>query len=296
MIEYSITLSTVRLSSAFQGNEKNCESLLITSSQYPQNPQKNQEILFCPNTSLGIKKLERNNNELLIFKRQCKFGAQVIRSMAVPNGNTLGMLPYPESYQSNYQQCRLGALNLERHPPSLKFAIGTDISLGQEYQILPLAKRKILRQVFDYYDTMYNKSRSRALVPIVASSASRSIIFQSVSRKTSKALTISNDLELYTKTGFSNLMSVDEYEDLNILEWVLDRTRSELSTETFQLRIFLKEHFNTSEKNTNLIEDSSEDSEDDEDLLENGFVYSDDDEDEDFDFSSMEHMLDSDSD
>lgn len=49
------------------------------------------------------------------------------------------MLPYPEPYQSDYQRRRLGSLNLEWRPSSLKFAIGTDIGLGQEYQILPLA-------------------------------------------------------------------------------------------------------------------------------------------------------------
>ncbi|KAI7750751.1 hypothetical protein M8C21_013053 [Ambrosia artemisiifolia] len=49
------------------------------------------------------------------------------------------MLPYPEPYQSDYQRRRLGALKLEWRPPSLKFAIGTDIGLGQEYQMLPLA-------------------------------------------------------------------------------------------------------------------------------------------------------------
>ncbi|KAK1437216.1 hypothetical protein QVD17_03004 [Tagetes erecta] len=49
------------------------------------------------------------------------------------------MLPYPEPYQSNYQRRRLGALKLEWRPPSIKFAIGTDIGLGQEYQMLPLA-------------------------------------------------------------------------------------------------------------------------------------------------------------
>ncbi|MFS8014226.1 putative transcription factor WD40-like family [Helianthus anomalus] len=56
------------------------------------------------------------------------------------------MLPYPEPYQSNYQRRRLGALKLEWRPPSLKFAVGTDIGLGQEYHMLPLADLDVVAE------------------------------------------------------------------------------------------------------------------------------------------------------
>ncbi|KAL8232778.1 hypothetical protein R6Q57_002556 [Mikania cordata] len=56
------------------------------------------------------------------------------------------MLPYPEPYQTTYQRRRLGALKLEWRPPSLKFAIGTDIGLGQEYQMLPLADLDVVAE------------------------------------------------------------------------------------------------------------------------------------------------------
>ncbi|XP_042518555.1 bromodomain and WD repeat-containing protein 3-like [Macadamia integrifolia] len=50
------------------------------------------------------------------------------------------MIPYPEPYQNMYQQRRLGAFGLEWRPPSVKYAVGADISLGlQNYQMLPLA-------------------------------------------------------------------------------------------------------------------------------------------------------------
>lgn len=54
------------------------------------------------------------------------------------------MIPYPEPYQSMYQQRRLGVLGIEWRPPSVKFAVGPDISLGQEYQMPPIADLDIL--------------------------------------------------------------------------------------------------------------------------------------------------------
>ncbi|XP_076901951.1 uncharacterized protein LOC143556546 [Bidens hawaiensis] len=66
------------------------------------------------------------------------------------------MLPYPEPYQSNYQRRRLGALKLEWRPPSLKFAIGTDIGLGQEYQMLPLADLDVVVEPLpEFLDAMF---------------------------------------------------------------------------------------------------------------------------------------------
>ncbi|XP_043807288.1 bromodomain and WD repeat-containing protein 3 isoform X3 [Manihot esculenta] len=50
-----------------------------------------------------------------------------------------GMNPYPEPYQSMYQKRRLGALNMEWKPPSIKLAAGPDFSLDPDYQMLPLA-------------------------------------------------------------------------------------------------------------------------------------------------------------
>ena len=49
------------------------------------------------------------------------------------------MIPYPEPYQSMYQARRLGALGIEWRPSSVRFAVGEDISLDQEYQMLPIA-------------------------------------------------------------------------------------------------------------------------------------------------------------
>uniref|UniRef100_A0A5B6ZVE8 Putative bromodomain and WD repeat-containing protein 3 n=1 Tax=Davidia involucrata TaxID=16924 RepID=A0A5B6ZVE8_DAVIN len=66
------------------------------------------------------------------------------------------MIPYPEPYQSMYQQRRLGALGIEWHPPSMKFAIGTDIGLGQEYQLLPLADLDgVIEPLPEFLDSMY---------------------------------------------------------------------------------------------------------------------------------------------
>ncbi|XP_071741862.1 uncharacterized protein [Rutidosis leptorrhynchoides] len=66
------------------------------------------------------------------------------------------MYPYPEPYQTNFQRRRLGALNLEWRPPTLKFAIGTDIGLGQEYQILPLADLDVVADPLpEFLDAMF---------------------------------------------------------------------------------------------------------------------------------------------
>lgn len=58
----------------------------------------------------------------------------------------LGMIPYPEPYQSVYQQRRLGALGLEWNPNSLKLATGPDFTLDPEFQMLPLADPDILTE------------------------------------------------------------------------------------------------------------------------------------------------------
>lgn len=54
-----------------------------------------------------------------------------------------GMIPYPEPYQSMYQQRRLGALGIEWRPSSTRFAVGVDFSMN-DYQMLPIADLDIL--------------------------------------------------------------------------------------------------------------------------------------------------------
>ncbi|KAL8481278.1 hypothetical protein ACS0TY_027705 [Phlomoides rotata] len=49
-----------------------------------------------------------------------------------------GMIPYPEPYQSRFQQRRLGALGIEWRPTSLRFAVGVDFSLDPDYHMLPI--------------------------------------------------------------------------------------------------------------------------------------------------------------
>ncbi|XP_051118937.1 uncharacterized protein LOC127243109 isoform X2 [Andrographis paniculata] len=65
------------------------------------------------------------------------------------------MLPYPEPYQSMYQQRRHRALQKEWRPSSIKFAVGTDTGMGQEVQILPLADLDVLEPLPDYVDTLW---------------------------------------------------------------------------------------------------------------------------------------------
>ncbi|XP_042055217.1 bromodomain and WD repeat-containing protein 1-like isoform X3 [Salvia splendens] len=55
-----------------------------------------------------------------------------------------GMIPYPEPYQSTYQQRRLGALGIEWRPSSLRFAVGPDFALDPDFQMLPIADLETL--------------------------------------------------------------------------------------------------------------------------------------------------------
>ena len=59
-------------------------------------------------------------------------------------GEMLGMIPYPEPYQSMYQQRRLGALGIEWRPSSVRFAVGADLSLDQGYQMFPVLDLDLL--------------------------------------------------------------------------------------------------------------------------------------------------------
>lgn len=54
------------------------------------------------------------------------------------------MIPYPEPYQTMFQQRRLGALGREWRPSSLKLTVGPDITLDLDYQMPPLADLDIV--------------------------------------------------------------------------------------------------------------------------------------------------------
>ncbi|KAI3968727.1 hypothetical protein MKX01_028877 [Papaver californicum] len=66
------------------------------------------------------------------------------------------MIPYPEPYQSMYQQRRLGALGIEWRPSSVKFAVGPlDISGLQEYPLLPLVDLdRLIEPLPEFIDVM----------------------------------------------------------------------------------------------------------------------------------------------
>ncbi|XP_021609928.1 uncharacterized protein LOC110613189 isoform X5 [Manihot esculenta] len=66
------------------------------------------------------------------------------------------MIPYPEPYQTMFQKRRLGALGVEWHPPSIKFAIGTDFSLGLDYQMPPLEDLdRMIEPLPEFIDAIY---------------------------------------------------------------------------------------------------------------------------------------------
>ncbi|KAI4371378.1 hypothetical protein MLD38_019620 [Melastoma candidum] len=65
------------------------------------------------------------------------------------------MTPYEEPYQSMYQRRRLGALGVEWHPPSVRLAVGPDLSVGQDFPMLPLADLDVLAEPLpDFLDAM----------------------------------------------------------------------------------------------------------------------------------------------
>ena len=66
------------------------------------------------------------------------------------------MIPYSEPYQTMYQQRRLGALGIEWHPSSINLAVGPDFSLGQEYQMPPLADLdRVMEPLPELVDAVY---------------------------------------------------------------------------------------------------------------------------------------------
>ncbi|GMH25751.1 hypothetical protein Nepgr_027594 [Nepenthes gracilis] len=73
------------------------------------------------------------------------------------------MIPYPEAYQTMYQRHRLGVLGLEWHPSSVKFAIGPDFSLGEDYQMMPLADPDATIDVPELLDATYWEPENEAI-------------------------------------------------------------------------------------------------------------------------------------
>ncbi|KAB5527371.1 hypothetical protein DKX38_021218 [Salix brachista] len=66
------------------------------------------------------------------------------------------MIPYAEPYQTMFQQRRLGALGVEWRPSSIKYFVGPDIGLGQDYQMPPLEDLdRMLEPLPDFIDAIY---------------------------------------------------------------------------------------------------------------------------------------------
>uniref|UniRef100_A0A1J3FDP3 PH-interacting protein n=1 Tax=Noccaea caerulescens TaxID=107243 RepID=A0A1J3FDP3_NOCCA len=66
------------------------------------------------------------------------------------------MIPYPEPDQTMFQQRRLGALGVEWRPSSIKFSVGPDFSLGQDYIMPPLADLdRLIEPLPEFIDAMY---------------------------------------------------------------------------------------------------------------------------------------------
>ncbi|PIA61119.1 hypothetical protein AQUCO_00300561v1 [Aquilegia coerulea] len=66
------------------------------------------------------------------------------------------MMPYPEPYQSMYQQRRLGALGIERRYSSVNFSVGpVDVNSIQDYQMVPLPDLdRIIEPLPEFLDAM----------------------------------------------------------------------------------------------------------------------------------------------
>ncbi|KAJ0259076.1 WD40 domain-containing protein [Hirschfeldia incana] len=66
------------------------------------------------------------------------------------------MIPYPEPDQTLFQQRRLGALGVEWRPSSIKFSVGPDFSLGQDYIMPPLADLdRLIEPLPEFIDAMF---------------------------------------------------------------------------------------------------------------------------------------------
>ncbi|XP_038703173.1 bromodomain and WD repeat-containing protein 3 isoform X2 [Tripterygium wilfordii] len=74
------------------------------------------------------------------------------------------LIPYPEPYQTMYQNRRLGALGLEWHPSSINLVVGQDISLGQDYLMPPLEDLdRIFEPLPQFIEPMYWEPENEAV-------------------------------------------------------------------------------------------------------------------------------------
>lgn len=74
------------------------------------------------------------------------------------------MMPYPEPYQTRYQQRRLGALGIEWRPSNIKFAVGLDVSLGLDHQMPPLADlERMIEPMPEFIDAMFWEPENEAI-------------------------------------------------------------------------------------------------------------------------------------
>lgn len=74
------------------------------------------------------------------------------------------MIPYPEPYQNMFQKRRLGALGIEWRPSSIKYAIGPDVSLGQDFG-MPLLEdlERMIEPPPEFIDAMYWEPENEVL-------------------------------------------------------------------------------------------------------------------------------------
>lgn len=79
------------------------------------------------------------SNLNMIFLYASSFYNNLLISSTCYVVGTPDMVPYPEPYQSAYQQRWLGALGKEWLPSTLRLALGPDFSIDPDYQMLPLA-------------------------------------------------------------------------------------------------------------------------------------------------------------
>ncbi|KNA26026.1 hypothetical protein SOVF_000950 [Spinacia oleracea] len=74
------------------------------------------------------------------------------------------MIPYPEPYQSMYQRRRLGALGVEWRPSNIRFAIGPDFSLGEDFQMMmPLPDPEAIIDVPELLDVALWEPENEAM-------------------------------------------------------------------------------------------------------------------------------------
>lgn len=68
----------------------------------------------------------------------------------------VGLIPYPEPYQTMYQKRRLGALGMEWRPQAMNFAVGPDFNMGQDYRVPPLADlERLMEPLPEFIDALY---------------------------------------------------------------------------------------------------------------------------------------------